>query len=312
MPKQTLQRPLKLTYGKSLFEQLPERLRQIKGRRVPSKKRSASSAKSGNAPSRPRGVAEEAVKQRRSDELNRPMARTVSEHQPRVPLRTSSFDTARIQQQHGTPTFSSSFPDIIPMDMSSVGDRSETGSIPGGMQPANPQAHNFVRMQPQPVPGNNTLYKLDAMMFPTGDPFAYPNQQPLMDFPAQSPQGQQPGGHGGDGPGHHHAASMQFYIPSLYDDIEGQLLGPIPSYIQPQQHHRGTPQQQGMTLNSQMYNTGMLGMSAQGPSQEQQQQGMAPTPQQRQQRELDAMLAGPNFRGDWGDMMGNPGGYRQS
>jgi hypothetical protein len=204
--------------------------------------------------------------------------------------------------QQGGHNFTAGFPDLLPLDMSSVGDGSERGSTPGGMS-AHPQPHNFVRMQAPGVPGNSALYKLDAMMFPTGDPFAYPNQQPLIDFPAQSAQGQQPGGHGGDGAGSQHADSMQFYIPSLYDDIEGQLLGPMPSYLaqhQAQGH-------QGMDINSHMYNsTGMLGMSsAPGSS-----HGQGLTPQQRHQREVDAMLADPNFRGDWGDIMGNPG-YRQ-
>jgi hypothetical protein len=147
-------------------------------------------------------------------------------------------------------------------------------------------------------------------MFPTGDPFAYPNQQPLMDFPAQSPQGPHPGGHGGDTPGGPHGDSMQFYIPTLYDDIEGQLLGPIPSYM-PQNQGQG---QHGMGIHPQIYPVqGLMGMGA-GPGTAHGQAlgpGHGLTAQQRQ-RQVDVMLSDPNFRGDWGDILGiGNGNFRQ-
>lgn len=177
--------------------------------------------------------------------------------------------------------------------MSSAGEGSETSSTPGGIG----QPHNFLR----PARANSALYKLDAMMFPTGDPFAYPNQQPLMDFPPPGRQ-QQPSGQSPD--------SMQFYIPSLYDDIEGQLLGPLPPYLV---HGQTQPGGGGMEINSQVYHaTSMLSMpplhghghghGAGGGA------GLAAQQRHQHQRVIDAMLADPNFRGDWGDVMG--GGYR--
>ncbi|KAB5570709.1 fungal-specific transcription factor domain-containing protein [Coniochaeta sp. 2T2.1] len=305
----------------SLFEQLPERLRQIKGRPIPSKKRSASSAKSSLAN---RIASDSAVKsQRRSDELSRSSSsqiRTSGEHAPiRPPHRTSSFDIAHMQQQHSqsnlsTHSFSTSFPDLLPMDMSSTAGDSEGSSTPGGMgQPSSSaQNPNLLRLQSQQGGGggNSALYKLDAMMFPTGDPFAYPNQQPLMDFPAvPSPQTRQTP----------NDSSMAFYMPHLYDDIEGQLLGPLPPYLQQQQQqqgqHPGAGQGShgggggggGLDINSQVYNAaGMMGMPniQQGGG-----NGGGMTAQQRHQREIDAMLADPSFRGDWGDLLGG-GGYR--
>jgi len=191
------------------------------------------------------------------------------------------------------------------MDISSTGDGSEGSSTPGGIGP--PSAQNLLRMQSHGSAGNSTLYKLDAMMFPTGDPFAYPNQQPLMDFPTPSPQtrpGGLPGGGGGGAGGAgggQHPDSMQFYMPNMYDDIEGQLLGPLPPYLS--QHH-GQPHH-GMDINSQVYNAAsMLSMPpVQGPH------SHNLTPQQRHQRDVDAILSDPNFRGDWGDILG-AGGYR--
>ncbi|KAH8909980.1 hypothetical protein BR93DRAFT_444523 [Coniochaeta sp. PMI_546] len=284
----------------SLFEQLPERLRQIKGRPIPSKKRSASSAKQSLS-ARPGGIALDLNKtQRRSDEIGRPQMRTPGEQQIKVPQRTSSFDIARMQQGGlSAHNFSTSFQDLLPMDMSSTGEGSEGSSTPGGI--GQPSAQNLLRLQTQAPGGNSTLYKLDAMMFPTGDPFAYPNQQPLMDFPIASPQARQGGPHNGGGGGGQNPDSMQFYMPNMYDDIEGQLLGPLPPYLA--QHHGQT--HHGLDINSQVYNAAsMLSMP---PVQGSHSHNL--TAQQRHQREIDAMLADPNFRGDWGDILGN-GGFR--
>jgi hypothetical protein len=94
---------------------------------------------------------------------------------------------------------------------------------------------------------------------------------------------------------------MQFYMPNIYDDIEGQLLGPLPPYLV--QHHGQA--HNGTDINSQVYNAaGMLSLPhVLGPH------AHSVTAQQRQQREMDAMLADPNFRSDWGDILGT-GGYR--
>lgn len=248
------------------------------------------------------------IKQRRSDELSRSQIRAFGEHDPRVPpMRTASFDTARIQQRGGQ-SYVASFPDVLPVDMSPLADGSETSSTPGGVQPSLSQAQTFAPMSTPVIASNSTLYKLDAMMFPTDDPFAYPNQQPLMDFPAHSPQAPPSGSHGGDTPGGQQGDSMQFYIPTLYDDIEGQLLGPIPSYM-PQHQGQG---QYGLGINTQMHPVhGMMGMGP-GPATAHGQPygpGHGLTPQQRQ-RQVDAMLSDPNFRGDWGDILGN-GSFRQ-
>ncbi len=112
------------------------------------------------------------------------------------------------------------------------------------------------------------------MMFPSGDPFAYPSQQPLIDYSGQ-PQGRPVSQN-------QHQDAMQFY--GVYDDIEGQLLGPVPGYLQ-----------HGLDLSAQtahMYNaSGVLILN------QQQQQQLA---QQRQREKWISFCPTLGFRGDWG------------
>jgi hypothetical protein len=161
---------------------------------------------------------------------------------------------------------------------------------------------------------------MDAMMFPSEDPFAYPNQ-PLMD-PASHHAGNQTSQPGG---GQSHD-TMQFYIPNMYDGIEGQLLEPIPSYLMQQGQGQGQrhPQPHGLNATPQMFNTSnMLAMQpghGSNPHQQPQQQHhqqMAqhahqhPHQQHQQGNIMEEMLTDPNFRGDWDEMLGTgTTGYR--
>jgi hypothetical protein len=90
------------------------------------------------------------------------------------------------------------------------------------------------------------IHRLDAMMFPSDDPLAYPNQ-PRADFGVHGS-----GLHHGD-PGdvlHHDPTS--YFVPQLYDGIEGQLLGPLPPYLM--QPHGGP----GINFPAQMYSDPVL------------------------------------------------------
>ena len=156
---------------------------------------------------------------------------------------------------------------------------------------------------------------MDAMMFPSEDPFAYPNQ-PLLD-PAS----------------HHHTASqtpqpsaagqsrdtMQFYIPNMYEGIEGQLLDPMPSYLMQQGPGQAQRQPQPQHPAAQMYNSPSMLQTqqhhhphhhqplAQHPHHQHPHQHHAQHPQhpqhQQHQHGMDEMLTDPNFRGDWDDML---------
>lgn len=287
-------------WPQSLFEQLPERLQKMKGRAVPTRKRSAPIPKSGSASGQGRGgsSAQGGQHQRRSEELNRPRTGPPGEKHP-VPMHRTSFDTTGIQRGLHGPQFAAGFHDLLPLDIPSGGESSEASSTPGAMHA---QLPNFQQMH-TPGGSNKPLQKLDEMMFPTNDPFAYPNQQPLMDFTNQGGHGTRRAGPSGGNP--QQPGSLQFYIPNLYEDIEGDLLGQLPPYGVPHGHQS----QQGLDLGSQMFNP-----STMVPTQQQQQgraaHGQNMTPQQRQQSDLEEMLADPNFRGDWGDILNNSG-YRQ-
>jgi hypothetical protein len=156
---------------------------------------------------------------------------------------------------------------------------------------------------------------MDAMMFPSEDPFAYPNQ-PLMDPAGHHHPGSQTPQSGAGGQPHD---AMQFYMPNMYDGIEGQLLEPIPSYLI--QHGQRQPQH-GLDAAAQMYGTpDMMAMPQgahgghaahqQAPPQHHQQiaQQQHQHPHQQQGGMMDEMLTDPSFRGGWGDVLGNTG-YR--
>lgn len=109
---------------------------------------------------------------------------------------------------------------------------------------------------------NNTLPDLSAMMFPSADPFAYPNQ-PMMeienikqenlggiDNPSQVPSMFLSNSSSGSG---------------MYDDLEGQLFGPIPPYLMQGQQpfdvsgqlDPGSNMMPGLHQSDMLYHTGM-------------------------------------------------------
>ncbi len=210
---------------------------------------------------------ENVMPQRRSEEMPRPTAG------PRLPHRTS-FDAVALQQ-NGVPgqNFASNLQDLLPLDLSSTGASSETSSTPGTSHRRPP---SFQTVQTP----TNQLYKVNAMMFPSGDPFAYP-AQPIMSF--ASPVERRPTSQSQP------QEALSFY--GMYDDIEGQLLGPVPGYLQ-----------QGLDLSGQ---TAPIYSQSEMLIINQQQQALA---QQRQQREMDEILSDPTFRGEWGNLLGDGGG----
>jgi hypothetical protein len=121
----------------------------------------------------------------------------------------------------------------------------------------------------------NQLNRLDAMMFPSEDPLEYPNQ-PIIGLGHQhTSQSASPGGSD-----QHDLA--QFYMPNLFDGIEGHLMGPLPPYL------TQTPGQQGFMFPSQMYSDPMLDVQMQNPQMrcdpQQVQLDMHSQTQQQQQR----------------------------
>jgi hypothetical protein len=207
---------------KSLFDQLPDRLKE--GRNMaaqPKKKRSAPS-------SNPRGA-------QSSPELAQPTPRStlgvgMLPRATTFPVPTTiqtgdlQRDTAegkRFQTNTlSNPNLRQSFHEIMsPTDLSSTGTPDSSTTANSLQQPSYPHQ--------QPYNISTAIPDLNAIMFPSADPFAYPNQA-LMEFDnvkqenvgvANGPQEQQMYlSNGANGP-------------SLYDDLEGQLFGPLPPYL---------------------------------------------------------------------------------
>lgn len=187
--------------------------------------------------------------------------------------------------------FMSNFPELLPLDLpSSAGSSSDASGTPASVHR---QLSSGFTSGPSSAGAtvSNPLVKLNAMMFPSGDPFAYPNQ-PLEDVIRQGQVAQSGQASGSQD-------SMQFYMPNMYDDIEGQLLGPIPPYlVQPGQ------EQHALDLSSQMYNTSSMLTLQQSQSQSPSAQQTAQQ-QQQQDREMQELLSDPHFKGDWGGTFAN-------
>ncbi|KAK3375070.1 fungal-specific transcription factor domain-containing protein [Podospora didyma] len=304
-----------------LFEQLPERLKKAKARPAPTKKRShpmpGAKAGSMSLPSQS-SLQDIATQQRRSDEMIRPTAGSIRAGAAGLP-HAAQFDAISLQQNGMPgPGFGSSLHDLLPSEIPRTGTSSESSGTPGIVH-RQLQGH-----QQTQAPGGaiNSLYKLDAMMFPSGDPFAYPNQ-PLMDPANPHPVRQM--SHSGPS-----QDGMQFFMPNMYDGIEGQLLGPIPPYLVQQGQTQG-----GLDPESQMYNaSSMLTLQGHGVHTHRHSHAHAHAQQQHQQQQqqhqqlgqrqhqhqhqhqhhqqaeiLDEMLVDPNFHNEWDDILGS-NGYR--
>ncbi|RYP43774.1 hypothetical protein DL768_009699 [Monosporascus sp. mg162] len=202
----------------TIFEQLPDSLKRVKARSSSSKKRPAPSSRAASvlsASSQSHFQAESSRTQSQESGLTKSGTSSVASTQP-----TTSFDNTPLQPQDCGDSFSSSF-QFSPLDMSTP---SSDSAATAGFQDTN-------HILQQQITGTvNPIHRLDAMMFPSGDPLAYPNQ-PRVDFGDQRP------GPPSTSPGMPSQDPSQFYMPTLYDNIEGQLLGPLPPYMMDTQTH---------------------------------------------------------------------------
>lgn len=290
----------------TLFDSLPDNVKKGKGSRpIPTKKRSApgSSMDVGNqAQNLPMG--------RRSEDLARPHSQLRESH--RQMQRQMSFDTGQERQVQSRPVQQQymSNHDLLPLDIASA-----TGSPASSGTPSTSyrSVASFPNQAQQGTP-TAALYELNSMMFPSGDPFAYParpagafkmphggpgGQHSNVQSPASQPQGQ-------------HPDQVSFFMPNMYDDIEGQLLGPVPPYLlqSPAQAQQGG----GVDLSSQMYDTSTLLTLQQGQAHHHgvtsHQGSQLQAQQQRQQREMQDFMVDPSF-GGYGGQGGHPHGYQR-
>lgn len=188
----------------ALWENLPEVIKDGKAQALPSRKRSAPGPKPGPIP----------------------LSTHKSYVSSKAPIATSR-NVARQRSSHNKSHRSSSqsmfssakYPELHALDVSSSGPLSDTShSTPSS-------ASRYLR------PGNSghavdnsSLYKLDALMFPSGDPFAYPNQ-PFADFGSlASTHAETNPSHISAVHGRQHGDTSNFYLQRLYmGDIDGQL-----------------------------------------------------------------------------------------
>ncbi|KAJ4144619.1 hypothetical protein LMH87_003494 [Akanthomyces muscarius] len=172
----------------AVFEQLPEALEQARGRAIASAKRSISKP-SGMVAGHP-GVSHVMSPQRSED-----LMRTHSGH-----MSTSAF----------------SMDSMAPSEQSFV----ENGF--GGAASSSRLA--FMPHSVATQNAHNPVNKLDALMFPSDDPFAYPNQ-PMMELGFQPSK---------DGTSVTMAQDPNFFFPGTLEEMGNSFVSQPPPYMTPQ------------------------------------------------------------------------------
>jgi hypothetical protein len=202
-------------------------------------------------------------------------------------------------QDHG---FSANFGDFMPVDMQR-GTPESTSSTATSTQ-RNPYTG-------QPLSIHNPVNKLDSLMFPSEDPFAYPNQ-PMMElgFPSKTDQSSSVGDHNQD---------MQLFLTGTFDDVESQIFGQPPPYMM---HQQAQPM---MSMPGQMYNPSSVMAMQQGQPM-MQRRPMSQThaihqghsisnrrahTQRHQERQIQQMFTEQGMQADWGGFFGSGrGGFQ--
>lgn len=221
-----------------LFDQLPDNLKQVKARTVPSRKRPASGSQaSGASIPLPSAFSGESIHSQ-PERVNRSQGISSKKagKAPAGPIPQGiSVNTSALPQPELGGSFASSF-QFSPLDLSMPSPDSATAAALHETSPMDLQHQAF---------GEVNIHELDAVMFPSDDPLAYPSQ-PQVDFGPHQPAVS------GASPDISHHNPSQFFIPNFYEGIEGQLMGPLPPYLMQSQ---GQP---GFNFPAQMYSDPML------------------------------------------------------
>ncbi|KAG6040003.1 hypothetical protein E4U41_001725 [Claviceps citrina] len=295
---------------KTLFDQLPERLEQARTLRptATSRKRSAAGLKPASV-SKSQASINQAMAAPRVEGLMRSRSGRIPNPFGSPNSRGSSMGLGS-EQGFQEAAFPGSMHDILPLDVSSraTPESNSTGSgTHRHMFPSQPLAHVV----------HNPVNKLDSLMFPSEDPFAYPNQ-PMMEL------GFQPKA---DAPGIEMAApNASFFFTGSFEEMGDQILGQPPPYITQQQ-------QQHMSMAGAMYDAQSL-MALHNAQQQQnsrlQQQVMQQQQQQhqpssgglfssfrraradrQQERQIEQMFTQQGMQADWGSFFGSGrGGFQ--
>ncbi|KAF7902042.1 uncharacterized protein EAF01_007340 [Botrytis porri] len=208
---------------KPLFEQLPEKLKN-RSVSVPSKKKRLAPPST-----QPAHHSSPEIPRPNSSHFT-PIPRATTFPQTPTPLQTNGLPMQNLNNRFhmntaSNPNLRQGFQDLVsPSDLSTAGTPESTAST----------SHSISQYGVQnQFNANNSIPYLTGLMFPSTDPFAYPNQ-PMMEFDAQimkqendmdNTRAQQMYMGGGAGTGN-----------GMFDDLEGQLFGPLPPYMMQAQH----------------------------------------------------------------------------
>lgn len=188
----------------TLWENLPEAVKNQKVTASSSKKRSASALTQGSVPVTTKKPASSSAKNS-----------TTATGRKSVSKKRSSFDG--VHRTSPPNAISLNFPELHSLDiLSATTNSDQVAGTPASASSYMPTGSNQILESP-------SIYKLDALMFPSGDPFAYPNQPLDLGTGGATSAVSQPGLMGSVQARAQPTDSRNFYMPGLYGDIEGQL-----------------------------------------------------------------------------------------
>lgn len=272
----------------TLWENLPASIKNNKTRPTTSKKRSASGLNLGPMP----------LPNKKAPAKNGKAAARKSINQ-----RSSFEDFHRTPSQRA---ISTDYPELQSLDIPSTSPTSNLAPTPST---AHSSASAYIRTSSQ-TQESHGMYKLDALMFPSGDPFAYPNQ-PIDYMSAATHAASQPALMANAHATAQHATdSRNYYIPGMYGDIEGQLSefshpgrsGGIRSdhpVVVPPYMLQSSPIQNGLGLSAQMYQTPNALAMQHAQAQQHQHRQQHAHHQHRGGREMDDIMADSGFNRTW-------------
>ena len=250
-------------FAQILFDQLPESL-EARPRPASNKKRPVPRPKHGSAAA-PQATMATNMAPQRPEDFMRSRAGILPSSSFGTPNSRESIDsamqTSAAENPFHDPSFTASMQDLMSIDLPSRGTPDSTSTKASSHQQAYPT---------HAISSQHSVNKLDALMFPSEDPFAYPNQ-PMMEL------GYQPKGDGPSGSMISPDPDSQFFMTGSLDDFDAQLLGQPPPYAMQAPPHSDA----GMTMSPGMYDpSGFMAMPSGSSSQKQPQQ--APPPAQAQ------------------------------
>lgn len=230
----------------ALFEQVPDMMEQGRVRALAAKKRMAGPPKPSLMAAQHQAMASQVMPPAQNGHMSNGTFGT--------PGSMTSLDQLTADQFHDL-AFTGNMQDLYPMEVSS---RATPESVT-----SNANHHAFVTQAMATQGLQNPVHKLDSLMFPSDDPFAYPNQ-PMMELGFQPKGGED-------------TAMVQdpnfFFGNEALGNLNDDFLNQTQQYLMQGQAQGQT----GMGLTSDMFGQNMM-LGLQNQQTQQQQQQPIPTP----------------------------------